>query len=384
MIPKEEIVRVAQTLGISPNLVEKDYVLGWVLWGLYQHPILRESLVFKGGNCLRKVYFPHTRFSEDLDFTVHRLDIIPHFADYLREVGEIVAKTAGIPLLMEQTVVKEKATPDELFRAVDARLYFGGLSGRGSVTMRIKFDISEYERIVLPLQKHPLQHCFSDQGDCHTRVLTYSLEEVLAEKLRSWVQRTRPRDLFDVVTIVQSGAVPISKSNILHAFLQKTIFKQVPLAGREEMLAPAKFESIRKHWQHAITHTSEPLQAASEAISSFTNFVRSLFDPAVLASVGVTANDLLDYNYQVRSHIREAIIEAGKAKQLIRICYAKQERDVEPYSFRYKVTKRGTGAEYFYGFDRSRGDTIKSFFLHKIEGVSILPQAFRPRWDVEF
>jgi hypothetical protein len=49
-----------------------------------------------------------------------------------------------------------------------------------------------------------------------------------------------------------------------------------------------------------------------------------------------------------------------------------------------KVTKQGYGAEYFYGFDRTRGQTIKSFFLYRVQRVSILPQNYIPRWPVEF
>jgi predicted nucleotidyltransferase component of viral defense system len=51
-------------------VVEKDYVLGWILAGMYGHEELAESWVFKGGTCLKKCYFETYRFSEDLDFTL--------------------------------------------------------------------------------------------------------------------------------------------------------------------------------------------------------------------------------------------------------------------------------------------------------------------------
>ena len=37
MIERREILDIASTLGLSPQVVEKDYVLGWVLAGIYQH-----------------------------------------------------------------------------------------------------------------------------------------------------------------------------------------------------------------------------------------------------------------------------------------------------------------------------------------------------------
>lgn len=34
MIDKREIIDIAATLSLTPQVVEKDYVLGWLLWGI--------------------------------------------------------------------------------------------------------------------------------------------------------------------------------------------------------------------------------------------------------------------------------------------------------------------------------------------------------------
>ena len=70
MIGKREILDVAATVGLNPHVVEKDYALGWTLAGIFAHPDLAESWVFKGGTCLKKCFFETYRFSEDLDFTL--------------------------------------------------------------------------------------------------------------------------------------------------------------------------------------------------------------------------------------------------------------------------------------------------------------------------
>ncbi|MCY4199351.1 MAG: hypothetical protein OXF31_05955 [Gammaproteobacteria bacterium] len=36
MIQKREILQAAQQTSLTPHVVEKDYVLGWVLAGIYQ------------------------------------------------------------------------------------------------------------------------------------------------------------------------------------------------------------------------------------------------------------------------------------------------------------------------------------------------------------
>ncbi len=70
MIDRPEIMEFAREFGLAPNVVEKDYVLGWLLAEISNHAELAATWVFKGGTCLKKCYFETYRFSEDLDFTL--------------------------------------------------------------------------------------------------------------------------------------------------------------------------------------------------------------------------------------------------------------------------------------------------------------------------
>lgn len=70
MIDRAELLQLAENLGLQPQVVEKDYVLGWLLAGIRANAQLGNHWVFKGGTCLKKFYFETYRFSEDLDFTV--------------------------------------------------------------------------------------------------------------------------------------------------------------------------------------------------------------------------------------------------------------------------------------------------------------------------
>ena len=70
MIRKIEIAEDARAWGLSHHIVEKDYVIGWVLIGLSTNQRLQNQWIFKGGTCLKKCYLETYRFSEDLDFTL--------------------------------------------------------------------------------------------------------------------------------------------------------------------------------------------------------------------------------------------------------------------------------------------------------------------------
>jgi predicted nucleotidyltransferase component of viral defense system len=68
LIDHRELMERARKLNLPLGIVEKDYVLGWMLYGISRH--LKE-LVFKGGTALSKLYFPEIwRLSEDLDFNL--------------------------------------------------------------------------------------------------------------------------------------------------------------------------------------------------------------------------------------------------------------------------------------------------------------------------
>jgi predicted nucleotidyltransferase component of viral defense system len=69
LITRDEIEQKGLEFGIHVANVQRDYVFGWFLLGVYVATSLKDVLVLKGGNCLRKGYFPNTRFSADLDFS---------------------------------------------------------------------------------------------------------------------------------------------------------------------------------------------------------------------------------------------------------------------------------------------------------------------------
>jgi len=52
VIDRREILSAAGNLGLLPGTVEKDYVLGWLLAGICNHPTIADKWVFKGGTCL--------------------------------------------------------------------------------------------------------------------------------------------------------------------------------------------------------------------------------------------------------------------------------------------------------------------------------------------
>src|SRR6266576_2822206 len=143
MIDKREILEAASSFSLLPNVVEKDYVLGWILAGINANEELAEGWVFKGGTCLKKCYFETYRFSEDLDFTVPIGAIYSknEIMNALNEVADIVLEYTGINLKIKPVEIAESINKNNNLTFTAKYTYLGPLNIQSRTPPRIKFDI---------------------------------------------------------------------------------------------------------------------------------------------------------------------------------------------------------------------------------------------------
>ena len=204
MIPSREIADTANEWQLAHNVVEKDYVLGWLLAGIAQHPVTN-SWAFKGGTCLRKCWFETYRFSEDLDFTVSEADLdVSVLDDAFGGIAEWVLSRCGLRLVLDGKSFREKRNKRGN-PTIEGRVAYIGPLGMPTPP-KVKLDLTADEVVVRQLGRQPVFHPFSDVGsggavDHVADVLCYALPELLGEKLRALAERCRPRDLYDVVHI---------------------------------------------------------------------------------------------------------------------------------------------------------------------------------------
>lgn len=55
MIQHSEIKNLETEWGLREDVIEKDYVISWLLWGIGSHAVLRDAWIFKGGTCWKQV-----------------------------------------------------------------------------------------------------------------------------------------------------------------------------------------------------------------------------------------------------------------------------------------------------------------------------------------
>jgi len=234
MIPIREIKEKARELSVPPSTIERDYAQNWLL--AYLNPM---KMALKGGTGIRKIFIENYRFSDDLDFTLLEIWDKETLQTAIQDSVTQVRDECGIQFEDDIGIIETKSG----FRATTK---FRIINRGAMAPITIKLDVTDpkNERILLPVQQRPIFHHFSDSLEAS--VTSYSLEEIMAEKIRSLFQRTRSRDLYDIWQI--SSAV--NREQVRSILYSKCECKEVVpnislLAERRDKFAASWDASLR-------------------------------------------------------------------------------------------------------------------------------------------
>lgn len=216
MISLDELNEIKEKRKTTVYYEEKEY-----LQYIFLNAISRyDNFVFKGGTCLR-ICFGHERASEDLDFST---DL------NMNKVKEIVNECLkDFELLnIDYEVYSEKEFEGNL--RIEVR--FKGLlfSGKRSSTNTLKMDFNK--RKVKNKVAKVIQKIFSDVP--LFTLIALDEKEILAEKIRSLINRREPRDLYDIWMLINKN-VKIEKDLLFEKLKEeKSSLSNLKIPGKEE------------------------------------------------------------------------------------------------------------------------------------------------------
>jgi hypothetical protein len=166
LIDKREILDFAREFGLLPNVIEKDFVIGWLLAGIANNSDLSPSWVFKGGTCLKKCYFETYRFSEDLDFRLTEPGQLKEefLVHALRQISDWVYEESGVEMPPETIRFEIYKNPRGNLSAQGHVGYRGPMGSRGDIP-RVKLDLTHDEILVLDPLMREVHHPYSDKPD---------------------------------------------------------------------------------------------------------------------------------------------------------------------------------------------------------------------------
>lgn len=183
MIPQAYITEWSNNVPWQSNeQIEQDLVICRALVEIFSDPYLSESLAFRGGTALHKLYLqPQPRYSEDIDLVQITSEPFGNIIDRLRSTLSFLGEPR----------VKQKAHNNTLIFKFDSE--FAPVQ-----SLRLKVETNTKEHFsVLGIQKYPFAVASSwYAGNCF--ITTYKIEELLGTKLRALYQRKKGRDLYDM------------------------------------------------------------------------------------------------------------------------------------------------------------------------------------------
>lgn len=383
MINSTEIDEKAKRFDINVSNVQKDYVFGWILRGIFTVSDLKDTLFLKGGNALRKGYFENTRFSNDLDFGIpHDIDPNVLLAE-INKVCDFIHEKAGIVFVKDDNRIEEKFTASETplpdLKVYEMRIYFKDFYGKaGYVQLRISMDITRFDKVLLPLQTVPLIHPYSDAAEIACDIRCVKLEEIIATKLKCLMQRQHAADLFDYAYSIKLLGGTLDKEEVVRTFVAKTIFSRNPhmLKG---ILHKTPFDFFKQYWEKSIVCAKEFLFGVDEAIQIFLTDLEILFS-------SYQDNGYAQFAY-FGPELRAPIMQAGRSQTLLKIRYKGTERLIEPYSLKYMQQKNGEEREYLYAYNLTGSENppgMRTFVADRIESIENTDQKFETlRYPIE-
>lgn len=221
MISLAEVKRFAGASGVEPRVIDLDYVLGCYLDCLSNQKDIQKNWIFKGGTALRKCYFENYRFSEDLDFTILSKLSVSDFKDILTSANRVIQDAVGIRTDIREAIID--VIEDEYGKeSYEAKLYYQGPWNYGDSHRSIQIHVNREELIVFPPNCLSVIHHYSDKVDLPKAILqVYSLEEIMAEKLRAFSGQRKqaiPHDIFDIYHL---STKEIHLEKVIRAFPEK-------------------------------------------------------------------------------------------------------------------------------------------------------------------
>lgn len=394
MIGKQEIMDFSKEFGLSPNIVEKDYVLGWILDGISHQSQISADWIFKGGTCLKKCYFETYRFSEDLDFTLKNQEQINN--DFLlgvfRDLSDKVYEKSGIEIPKDR--ISFDIYPNSRGKlSAQGKISYKGPMQPGGNLPTIKLDLTADEVLVLGSVSREVHHPYSDRPEQGIHVQCYCFEELFAEKIRALAERLRPRDLYDVINLYRHEDISPNRTLILSTLDEKCQFKNIPIPTVEILNAKPERSELAGEWSNMLMHqlpALPPFEQFWQELPKVFGWLHKVIEKVIaspISSMGVAVDDSWRMPAMAQAWHTNIPLETIRFAAANRLCvnldYVDvqgnwKKRVVEPYSLRR--SKNGYLLLYIVRHDTGKP---RSYRVDRIQKAEVTSIPFTPRYAIE-
>jgi predicted nucleotidyltransferase component of viral defense system len=388
MISKQEILDYSQEWQLRANVVEKDYVIGWLLWGLGNFRPLSDVWIFKGGTCLKKCFIETYRFSEDLDFTVLPGGPVAaaEIEKLLPNLLKLVADASGINFSVQAPRLKDRPSG----AASEGRVYYQGPL-LAPTPASVKLDICSSEVLIRPPVLRPIAHPYTDTCPDATikEVRCYGFEELFAEKIRALGERYRPRDLYDVINLYRRPDLHLVPTLIRSVLDSKCKAKGLTIPTYAFLADSPLRAELESEWANMLAHqlpALPPIEGFLSELEPMFNWLNSSSEAVELPAITNGGNDL-DTTWSPPPTVwhwgqgipLESVRFAAANRLCVDLTYGGSLRRIEPYSLR----RTKAGNILLYARKVQTGEP-RAYRVDRIQGIAVTNQPFIPKYRIEF
>src|ERR1041385_182149 len=276
------VAEIQRRTGVPYDSVLRDHALSYVLAGIAAVPELLEHAVFKGGTALRKCFFPGYRYSEDLDFSSrdHHVwtpsTMLALLADACR-TAQRLAESVDAPYTFTPRLQQHRDDRSDVQHNLRISVEYPT-----GATLPIKFELTQVEPIVRPIEPRRVVHEFADEP-LDITIPVYALDQVALEKLRALLQTAanlgrrswtnRARDLYDLWWL-WTEAAPVAWDELRDPLATKAAAREVAFSGPDDFLDRRVLDSYRNSWSARLANVVPLLPPFDEALTA----LRSVLD----------------------------------------------------------------------------------------------------------
>lgn len=390
MISHEDIKNLVSEWHLREDIIEKDYVIGWVLWGIGSDPDIGHKWVFKGGTCIKKCYIETYRFSEDLDFTVlpdgpiKPEELLP----ILKRILKRIAEESGIDFSVDELRLKQRESP----LSVEARIYYRG--PRNSRTpASIKLDLSASEKIVRPSVLRKIAHPYPDELPHPAEIRCYAFEEVFAEKIRAMGERSRPRDLYDIINLFRRRDLQSHPELIRSVLIEKCESKDIPVPTFKSIENSPYRDELESEWKNMLGHQLQvlpPFEQFWEELPQLYNWLEGTYTPQEFTTVPIEKDEdttwappPTTWSWGIGIPL-ESIRFAAFNHLCVELEYRKQGYYINHYLIEPYSLRRAKKNNMILHAIKAETQEHRAFRVDWIQSIKVTTRPFKPKYQIEF
>jgi len=275
----------ADLQNVQQWVVEKDYVISYLLKAISVTDDLNELLVMKGGTALRKLYFKDYRFSEDLDYSTREIGPITNLETKITSAANLAED-----LLNERGPFRIEISPLELRdphpggqASYVIRVQF---PDHRQPLCRVKVEITIDEPVLLQPEIRSILHDFPEPFKGSVSV--YQMTEIVAEKLRALLQNLArmdargwgsgrvARDYYDLWYLLDR--IELNGEVLTNLTKRKSAHRNVQADSIDDFFSPSLIELAERQWDKQLQIFVPSAPNVDKVIEDIKNALNTLWN----------------------------------------------------------------------------------------------------------